>query len=81
MFVRPVVFAASLLFPDVASAQSIDAFAMTGIAQLWDDEGNPRSVRRGSGSVLEFSRESERRFPTNPYPVRQRRDPSCSACP
>jgi hypothetical protein len=40
MTVRPLVFAAALLFPDVASAQSIDVFAMTGIAQLWDDEGS-----------------------------------------
>jgi len=28
-----------------------------------------RSARRGSASVLEFSRESRRSFPSNPYPI------------
>jgi opacity protein-like surface antigen len=31
---------ALILFPVLASAQSIEIFATTGVVQLWDDEGN-----------------------------------------
>ena len=37
---RILFLAAIILFPALASAQSIEVFAMTGAVQLWDDEGN-----------------------------------------
>jgi opacity protein-like surface antigen len=37
---RIFILAALILFPGLASAQSIEVFATTGAAQLWDDEGN-----------------------------------------
>ena len=37
---RILFFAAIILFPALASAQSVEVFAMTGGVQVWDDEGN-----------------------------------------
>lgn len=37
---RILSFVAIILFPAVASAQSLEIFATTGVVQLWDDEGN-----------------------------------------
>ena len=34
------ILGALILSPVLASAQSIDVFAMTGVVQVWDDEGN-----------------------------------------
>ena len=33
-------FAGLILWPGVASAQSLELFAQTGVVQVWDDEGN-----------------------------------------
>src|SRR5688572_7606029 len=40
MTVRMLFLTALILSPALASAQSIEIFATTGAAQLWDDEGN-----------------------------------------
>ena len=37
---RIVIFVAAVLFPALASPQSIEVFATSGVVQLWDDEGN-----------------------------------------
>jgi opacity protein-like surface antigen len=37
---RILAFALVLSIPALASAQSVEVFATTGIVQLWDDEGN-----------------------------------------
>jgi opacity protein-like surface antigen len=37
---RILSFVAIILFPVLASAQSLEIFATTGVVQLWDDEGN-----------------------------------------
>ena len=37
---RILLVLASLSFPSLASAQSLDLFVLTGVVQLWDDEGN-----------------------------------------
>lgn len=38
--VRIALFAGLIAFPTFASAQSLEAFAATGLLQVWDDEGN-----------------------------------------
>jgi len=40
MKMRILILLAGLLFPALASAQSFELFALTGVVQLWDDEGN-----------------------------------------
>ena len=37
---RIVLFAGLISFPGLASAQSVEIFAATGVLQLWDEEGN-----------------------------------------
>jgi opacity protein-like surface antigen len=40
MTMRILLLAALAVVPTLASAQSLEVFAMTGVVQLWDDEGN-----------------------------------------
>ncbi len=40
MTMRIFLLAALILSPALASAQSLEVFATTGVVQLWDDEGN-----------------------------------------
>ena len=40
MGMRMLSFALVLSIPALASAQSVEVFATTGVVQLWDDEGN-----------------------------------------
>jgi opacity protein-like surface antigen len=40
MKMRMLLLLAALTFPTLASAQSLELFALTGVVQLWDDEGN-----------------------------------------
>lgn len=40
MTIRIISLAVLILFPALASAQSLEVFALTGVVQVWDDEGN-----------------------------------------
>ena len=52
MTMRMLTFALVLSVPALASAQSAEVFATTGVVQLWDDEGNIMEDGGGGRGVV-----------------------------